>query len=173
MTFQEAVNKIFATGLVPDGYNGNRAKCGFAWDPQSKLVLHVFDFGYCASPYLPPCDSQEEAAWMLQNHPLAKEYITNYKEINPLKVAEVKEPRLFIGHMATGISYCDREVEEDADYKKLAFLPYDTLELEIRRGCPLDLQQAIIADARTLQGRKGEHYQVTTSGQTVLLGSKP
>ncbi|MBZ0158418.1 MAG: hypothetical protein K8I29_19645 [Alphaproteobacteria bacterium] len=80
--------------------------------------------------------------------------------------------RLFIGKFPAGLVYADREREEHGDYKRLAFLPYDTLELEIYPGCPVELRERIIKDASTLLARAGEHYPVSTSGQTVLLGSK-
>ena len=78
--------------------------------------------------------------------------------------------RLFIGIYPCGISYADRSREEHGDYKKLAFLPYSTLALDVRPDCPPDLRQTIEADAATIIARKGEPYQVSTCGQTVILG---
>lgn len=78
--------------------------------------------------------------------------------------------RLFIGLMPAGVSYCDRQVEEDGDFKKLAFLPYDTLELDILPGCPDDLAAQIRKDAS--RHRAGDVLEVSTSGQAVRLGSK-
>jgi hypothetical protein len=78
--------------------------------------------------------------------------------------------QLFIGVFSTGIAYADRTIERHGDYKKLAFLPFNTLELMIEKDCPADLRVLIVADAATIQARRGERYQVTTSGQTVLLG---
>ena len=79
--------------------------------------------------------------------------------------------RIFAGCFPTGISYADRTSEEQGDYKRLAFLPYTTLELTFQPDCPEWARQEIAADAATLQARAGEAYQVTTCGQTVLLGS--
>jgi len=79
--------------------------------------------------------------------------------------------RLFIGVMPAGISYCDKTVEEHGDYKKLAFLPYDTLKLELREDCPEDLARTIRKDAASIQAKAGELYPVSATGQTVLLGS--
>ena len=84
---------------------------------------------------------------------------------------EQKLPRLFIGVFPCGISYADRHHEEHGDYKSLAFLPYGSLILEFRKGCPAELRAEITADAAAIQARKGEQYQVSTCGQTVLLGS--
>jgi hypothetical protein len=76
---------------------------------------------------------------------------------------------LFIGVYPTGIVYADKRVEDHGNYKKVAFLSYRTLELEI--SVPdSDLLDAIVEDAKTIQARKGEHFQVSTSGQTVILG---
>lgn len=88
--------------------------------------------------------------------------------------------RMFIGVYTTGIVYADRAREEHGDYKKIAFLPYETLELEIR-----DLNSPLIAEARVhaakLQAREGDLFAISTagvadaaagiaSGQTVRLG---
>jgi hypothetical protein len=82
-----------------------------------------------------------------------------------------KLSRLFIRVFPCGISYADRHHEEHGDYESLAFLPYDSLNLEFRKGCPAELRAEITASAAAIQARKGEHYQVSTCGQTVLLGS--
>ena len=78
--------------------------------------------------------------------------------------------RLFIGVFPTGISYADRTREEHGDYKRLAFLSYRTLELEWYDEVPSDLAKQIIADAASIQARRGELFQVSTSGQFVKLG---
>jgi hypothetical protein len=40
---------------------------------------------------------------------------------------------LFIGLFPGGVSYANRNVEEHGDYKRLAFLPYDTWHSKSRR----------------------------------------
>jgi hypothetical protein len=77
---------------------------------------------------------------------------------------------LFSGVFPTGISYCDRRVEEHGDYKRCALLSFSTLELDIRKGCSSDLKARIIEDAAKIQARRGEQYQVSGSGQTITLG---
>lgn len=42
------------------------------------------------------------------------------------------EERLFVGMYPCGIVYSDRAKTEYGDYQKVAFLPYNTLKLEIR-----------------------------------------
>jgi hypothetical protein len=79
--------------------------------------------------------------------------------------------RLFIGAYPCGIVYADRARERHGDYARLAFLPYHSLDLKIEPDCPAELKDRIIADAATLQRRRGERYQVSSSGQTVLLGA--
>lgn len=79
--------------------------------------------------------------------------------------------RLFIGVFPAGISYADRHREEHGDYAKLAFLPYDTLELKVYERCPADLRTEIETHAATIQSRRGQRFQVSSCNQTVMLGS--
>lgn len=78
--------------------------------------------------------------------------------------------RLFIGNFPAGIVYADRSREVAGDYAKCAFLPYDSLELEVDRACPPELRELIERHAASMQEQRGEDYQVSTSGQTVRLG---
>jgi len=71
-----------------------------------------------------------------------------------------------------GIEFSDRHNEEHGDYKPLAFLPFDTLVLDVRKDCPVDLVAEIKSTAAIYQARSGEQFQISTCGQTVLLGSK-
>lgn len=82
---------------------------------------------------------------------------------------EAKE-KLFSGIFSTGIGYADRTREEHGDYKKLAFLSFRTLELEFYGRVPADLKELILKDAGAIQARKGEQYQVSSSGQRITLG---
>lgn len=87
------------------------------------------------------------------------------------KTAVSASARVFAGVFPTGISYADRTVEVGGDYKRLAFLPFDTLSLEWRaKRIPKDVQDYIIKDAAKIQARRGEDYRVSSAGQTVLLG---
>ena len=63
--------------------------------------------------------------------------------------------RIFSGIYSTGIVYADRKRDSGGDYARLAFLSFDTLELEIEADCPQGLQQEIIHDAAQVQARKG------------------
>lgn len=78
--------------------------------------------------------------------------------------------RIFIGVFPGGLSYADRKVERHGDYAPLGFLDYAKLELRFDDKCPEGMKGWIAAHARTIQARKGEQYQVSTSGQTITLG---
>lgn len=78
---------------------------------------------------------------------------------------------IFAGCFPTGIVYANRRVEEHGDYKRLAFLSFASLELSIEKDCPAELRDHILADAASVQAKRGETYKVSSCGQTVLLGS--
>lgn len=80
------------------------------------------------------------------------------------------EDRLFVGVFPAGISYADRAREVAGDYRRLAFLPFGTLVLEWEKNVPAELRKIIEIDARAIQARRGEQFQVSSSGQTVTLG---
>lgn len=79
---------------------------------------------------------------------------------------------IFAGVYPAGIVYADRKREEHGDYKRLAFLPFGSLILEIAHDCPANLWVEIEADAAKIIARRGEEYQISTCGQTVLLGKE-
>ena len=75
---------------------------------------------------------------------------------------------LFIGVYPTGLTYADRSVLRNGDYKPLAFLSFSTLELRFEKDCPAYWKPIIQAHAANL--KPGQEYQVSASGQTVVLG---
>src|SRR3546814_1593750 len=81
------------------------------------------------------------------------------------------DQRIFSGIYPAGIVYADRTRQKGGDYARLAFLPYDTLELEFSTDCPPELKKLIERDAEKIQSRAGQEFRVSTVGQTVLLGS--
>ncbi len=89
------------------------------------------------------------------------------QSLTPQEVAD----HVFIGIFPAAISYADRKVEEHGDYKSLAILPYSTLELEVRPGCHPALLQYVSSHAAEIQAKRGQEFQISTCGQTVLLGS--
>jgi hypothetical protein len=79
--------------------------------------------------------------------------------------------RLFIGVMPTGFSYADKQRERHGDYMSIARLPFSTLELEWSPGPhPAELRKLVEQHAAGIVKRRGQEYQVSTSGQTVTLG---
>ena len=78
--------------------------------------------------------------------------------------------RLFSGVYPAGIVYADRAREKHGDYAKCAFLPFRSLVLEVEHDCPKALRALIEADAAKIQARRGQPFQVSSSGQTVILG---
>lgn len=76
---------------------------------------------------------------------------------------------LFIGVYPGGIVYADRRKEEGGDYKRIAFLGFLTLDLSVSDP-KNDQLPAICRHANALRAKKGEQYQISACGQTVLLG---
>ena len=79
---------------------------------------------------------------------------------------------LFIGVYPTGIVYADRGRQQHGDYRRVAFLPYDSLALAIVPDCPDGFRPVIERHANALQRRRGQDYPVSATGQTVRLGGR-
>lgn len=71
---------------------------------------------------------------------------------------------LFVGVYPAGIVYADKSVEKAGDYKRVAFLPYKTLVLEVddRKSPLLKLAQS---HAAGIAARRGELFVLSTSGE--------
>jgi len=80
--------------------------------------------------------------------------------------------RIFRGVSPCGIVWADKYKEECGDYKRIAFLSFATLKLEIKDDCPKKLIDFIKSDAKSIQDKKGEEYQISQCGQTITLGYK-
>ena len=78
--------------------------------------------------------------------------------------------RLFIGSYPAGIVYADRTRNKGGDYARAAFLPYDTLKLDIEADCPADLAERIQKHACGY--KQGDGYKIATCGPEITLGSK-
>ena len=76
---------------------------------------------------------------------------------------------LFIGVYPGGLVYADRSREEHGDYQRVAFLPYDSLELEVS-AARSRLLPAVREHAATVQAKRGELYSISACGQSVRLG---
>lgn len=80
-----------------------------------------------------------------------------YEKILTREKEEISK-RLFIGIFPGGITYADRETEENGDYKKVAFLPYDSLELKFY-NCPENLIDIIKGDAAQYHAGQNLQYR--------------
>jgi hypothetical protein len=81
------------------------------------------------------------------------------------------EATLFIGIHSTCVCYCDKSKEEDGDFKTIARLFFDALELKIYEPQSILLPK-IREHAAEIQARKGQEFQVSGCGQTVILGGR-
>ena len=84
MNYQDAKKAVFARGTIPDGYNGDRASVGFAFDPATGKTIVVADCG-CFTHQVPQAVDIEESLWLLKNHPSA----------NNTKITSTKHFHLF------------------------------------------------------------------------------
>ena len=67
--------KILATATIDDGFNGDtrRITLGFHAESGKITVIWGKNGEWCDSLY-PPCASEEEAQWTIQNHPEKRYY---------------------------------------------------------------------------------------------------
>lgn len=78
---------------------------------------------------------------------------------------------LFIGAYPGGIVYADRTTRGPGfDYARVAFLPYDTLKLEVQEDADPELVRRAKTDAS--QYKAGDKFEISATGQYVILGSK-
>ena len=70
MTYSDVTKITFASGLVPDGYFGDKVRVRFALAP-SGCILAVTDCGFFNSG-LPLAQDHQEALWLLRNHPTSR-----------------------------------------------------------------------------------------------------
>lgn len=92
-----------------------------------------------------------------------------FKIIPEADVKKAKD-RLFIGVFPCGLSYSDRDVEENGDYKRLGFLSYGTLKLEMEANVPPQLARLILESARRMQKQMGHLFRTSATGSEVILG---
>jgi hypothetical protein len=98
-----------------------------------------------------------------------KQHVHSHKQKTPPLPATAQ---LSVATFPTGVAYADRTRERNGDYLRLAFLPFQTLELEWtpRVRVSPEMRRLIVEEADRLRTRKEENYQVSTAGQTVKLG---
>lgn len=73
----------------------------------------------------------------------------------------------------TGLIYADRTRDDPRtqDYKRLAYLNYATLQLDIEPDCRHELADHVIRDAATIQAMRGQPFSIAGNMQ-VILGSE-
>lgn len=79
--------------------------------------------------------------------------------------------RVFCGVYPGGLVFADRNQEKGGDYKRLAFLCYATLKLEVEPDAPRALRTAIENHCTAMNLQPGEHFRISTCGQTIVLGT--
>lgn len=77
---------------------------------------------------------------------------------------------LFCGIYPEGLVYADKTKEVAGDYKPIAFISFGTLELTWRVKNPGRFREEIEAKHADMMSKRGQDYQVSTSGQVVTLG---
>jgi hypothetical protein len=72
----------------------------------------------------------------------------------------------------TGIVYADKTREDPTthDYKRLGYLNYGTLILDLEPDCKSDLAQYVTTQAAKLQAMRGQRFSIAGNMQ-VILGS--
>ena len=75
---------------------------------------------------------------------------------------------LFIGHYPTGFVYANKRKEVSGDYKRVAYLNYDTLVLELEKDCPADLKALVEAHHKDVQKLRHTVYRIAGNMTTVL-----
>lgn len=83
-------------------------------------------------------------------------------------VVEQPEDALFSCCMPCGFTWCDRTKEEHGDYKRIAFMPYDTMKLEIHSPRNF-LIPRVKEDAARLIALTGTRYAIA-GNVTITLG---
>lgn len=78
------------------------------------------------------------------------------------------DERIFSGCFPTGIVYADRQVEVRGDYKRLAYMNYGSLVLELEDDCPEPLAEQIKEDHKRFLAMKGHSYPIAGNASVVL-----
>lgn len=77
ITYEGAKNKIFASGSIPDGVNGERVEVGF-FILNNNIMIHSPSFGYFKSHFISVKD-EKEALLIMQDYAHNNGYVENLK----------------------------------------------------------------------------------------------
>lgn len=99
-----------------------------------------------------------------------KEIARGRAERKSMRARELKD-RLGTYTFPAGYVYADRAVEVNGDYRRLGFLGYKTLILELDKDCPAYWRQALVDAAEKVQLAAGERVSTSSCGQWVSLGT--
>ncbi len=69
LTYEEMVEQVFASGVVPNGYFGDTLLVQFALAEPRIFLVH--EHGYCTTN-LPDVLDVQEALWILRQHPRSR-----------------------------------------------------------------------------------------------------
>jgi len=74
----------------------------------------------------------------------------------------------------TGIVYADKTREDPTtqDYKRLAYLNYTTLVLELEPDCKSNLAEYIRSEAAKIQAMRGQPFSIAGNMQVILGGEQ-
>jgi hypothetical protein len=91
---------------------------------------------------------------------------------NPKTLAAVAadRDRVFIGCYPCGLVYADTQIEVHGDYKRIAFLSYSTLKLEVDDP-KSPVLWVVLEDAAKMQARKGESFPIAGNMSVTLGGA--
>jgi hypothetical protein len=81
MTYAEAKERIFASAIRPEGYNGHTVRVGLAFDDYNKLVVEVYQHGFHTSPVFPAVDNKEAAIQALTENPACIRFYSQIEAI--------------------------------------------------------------------------------------------
>ena len=80
LNYNEAKSLVFATGIIADGYSGNKTRVGFARDPLTSRILAVCEYGFFTFALQNSVDDNE-AYWLLETHPQICQMIDYLKRV--------------------------------------------------------------------------------------------
>jgi hypothetical protein len=110
----------------------------------------------------------------LRNDPdfdLAKFNLKDY--LTEVQKAAMIGARVFCGCYPTGLVWSDKHNQKAGDYKRLAYLNYATLQLDVEKDCPEELATWIRESAAKVQAKRGQAYSIAGNASVILGHALP